>query len=94
MAQGAAMAIEDAAILSRCLQLELPLAERLKIYEQHRAPRTARVVNESTEMGQLYHIADAQQMKQAFKDRNIAASRNNWLYPYDPMHIDLMASTG
>ena len=88
------MAIEDAAILSRCLQLEMPLAQRLNIYQQHRAPRTARVVNESTEMGQLYHIADAQQMKQAFKDRNIAASRNNWLYPYDPMHIDLMASTG
>ena len=93
MAQGAAMAIEDAAILSRALQLQQPLADMLKIYERHRAPRTARVVLESTEMGELYHIADAQQMKQAFKDRNIAASRNNWLYPYDPMHIDLMAST-
>jgi salicylate hydroxylase len=75
------------------LQLEQPLADVLKAYERHRAPRTARVVLESTEMGELYHIADAQQMKQAFKDRNIASSRNNWLYPYDPMHIDLMAST-
>jgi salicylate hydroxylase len=45
-------------------------------------------------MGDLYHIADAQQMKQAFKDRNIAASRNNWLYPYDPMHADLMTPAG
>ena len=45
-------------------------------------------------MGELYHIADAQQMKQAFKDRNIAASRNNWLYPYDPMHVDLMSQAG
>lgn len=91
MAQGAAMAIEDAAILSRALQLELPLAQALQVYQQHRAPRAARVVRESTEMGELYHIADAQQMKQAFKDRNIAASRNLWLYPYDPMTVDLFA---
>jgi salicylate hydroxylase len=90
MAQGAAMAIEDAAILSRALALDLPLRERLGVYQRHRAPRAARVVNESTEMGELYHIADAAQMKQAFKDRNIAASRNNWLYPYNPWTVDLM----
>jgi salicylate hydroxylase len=89
MAQGAAMAIEDAAILSRALLLDAPLQDRLKVYEQHRAPRAARVVNESTEMGELYHIADAADMKQAFKDRNIAASRNNWLYPYHPWTVDI-----
>jgi salicylate hydroxylase len=44
-------------------------------------------------MADLYHISDAQKMKQAFKDRNIAASRNNWLYPYDPMQVDLMSSS-
>ena len=91
MAQGAAMAIEDAAILSRALELDMPLAQALQVYQNHRAPRAARVVRESTEMGELYHIADAQQMKQAFKDRNIAASRNNWLYPYDPLTVDLFA---
>jgi salicylate hydroxylase len=90
MAQGAAMAIEDAAILSRALALDLPLHEQLGVYERHRAPRAARVVNESTEMAELYHIADAAQMKQAFKDRNIAASRNNWLYPYNPWTVDIM----
>jgi salicylate hydroxylase len=89
MAQGAAMAIEDAAILSRALGLDLPLHERLGVYQRHRAPRAARVVHESTEMGELYHIADAAQMKQAFKDRNIAASRNNWLYPYNPWTVDI-----
>ena len=93
MAQGAAMAIEDAAVLSRVLSLDLPLADALKIYEKHRAPRAARVVHESSEMADLYHISDAQEMKQAFKDRNIAASRNNWLYPYDPMQVDLMSSS-
>jgi salicylate hydroxylase len=87
MAQGAAMAIEDAAVLARALALEGPLAERLRRFEQHRAPRTARVVHESSEMGELYHISDAAQMRQAFHDRNIARSRNEWLYPYDPLKV-------
>lgn len=87
MAQGAAMAIEDAAVLARALALEGPLAERLRRFEQHRAPRTARVVHESSEMGELYHISDAAQMRQAFHDRNIAHSRNEWLYPYDPLKV-------
>ena len=89
MAQGAAMAIEDAAVLARALELDQPLARQLRSYEQHRAPRTARVVRESTEMADLYHIADADEMRQAFHDRNIARSRNEWLYPYDPLNVPL-----
>ena len=89
MAQGAAMAIEDAAVLARALELPDPLDERLRRYERHRAPRTARVVEESNEMGELYHIDDAQRMRQAFHDRNIARSRNEWLYPYDPMTVPI-----
>jgi salicylate hydroxylase len=89
MAQGAAMAIEDAAVLARALELEAPLAQRLQIYQAHRAPRTARVVEESVEMGELYHIQDADQMRQAFHDRDIARSRNEWLYPYDPLRVPL-----
>ncbi len=84
MAQGAAMAIEDAAVLARALELPLPLAERLRRYEGHRGPRTARVVRESSEMGELYHIVDADAMRRAFVERDIAKSRNEWLYPYDP----------
>ena len=89
MAQGAAMAIEDAAILARALDLPLSLQERLEIYTRHRAPRTARVIEESSEMGELYHIDDAARMRQAFQDRNIAKSRNEWLYPYDPWTAEL-----
>ncbi len=84
MAQGAAMAIEDAAVLARALELPLPLDERLRRYESHRGPRTARVVRESSEMGELYHIVDADAMRRAFVERDIAKSRNEWLYPYDP----------
>ena len=97
MAQGAAMAIEDAAVLARALAgggstglaENLPLAQRLQAYQRHRAPRTARVVNESNEMGGLYHIHDAAQMRQAFAERNIARSRNEWLYPYNPLTVAL-----
>jgi salicylate hydroxylase len=71
------------------LPADMPLPQRLQIYERHRAPRTARVVEESSEMGELYHISDAAQMRQAFHDRNIAKSRNEWLYPYDPLHVPL-----
>jgi salicylate hydroxylase len=89
MAQGAAMAIEDAAVLARALEIEAPLQQRLQTYHRHRAPRTARVVRESTEMGELYHIGDAASMRRAFHDRDIARSRNEWLYPYDPMRVAL-----
>ena len=89
MAQGAAMAIEDAALLVRALALPGALAERLRRYQDHRAPRTARVVRESTEMGELYHIVDAAAMRQAFHDRDIARSRNEWLYPYDPWSVEI-----
>ena len=95
MAQGAAMAIEDAAVLARALDepardgQPLTLAERLRRYEAHRAPRTARVVRESTEMGELYHVTDAQAMREGFAARDIARSRNEWLYPYDPWHAPI-----
>ena len=89
MAQGAAMAIEDAAALARALELPVSLPEQLARYAAHRAPRTARVVRESTEMGELYHIQDAAAMRQAFIDRDIARSRNEWLYPYDPWQVTI-----
>ena len=89
MAQGAAMAIEDAAVLARALDLDLPLHGQLAVYHRHRGPRTARVIRESDEMGELYHIADADTMRQAFAQRDIARSRNDWLYPYDPWTVAL-----
>lgn len=90
MAQGAAMAIEDAAVLSRAIELDkAPLERALQIYQQHRVPRTTRVVEESTEMGELYQITDAEEMRQAFAKKNIAHSRNEWLYPYDPFTVSI-----
>ena len=41
----------------------------------------------STEMGELYLLQDAAEMRQAFLVRDIARSRNEWLYPYDPLQV-------
>ncbi|MCG8442774.1 MAG: FAD-dependent monooxygenase, partial [Caulobacterales bacterium] len=44
LAQGAVMAIEDAAVLTRCLDAEADVAHALKRYAATRADRTARIV--------------------------------------------------
>ena len=46
-------------------------------------------MNESTEHGGLYHIVDADQMRAAFHQRNIAKERAEWLYNYDPLTVPL-----
>ena len=40
-------------------------------------------------MGELYHISNADEMCKASHDRDIAQSRNEWLYPYDPLTVAL-----
>jgi salicylate hydroxylase len=89
MAQGANMAIEDGAVLARCLDGGEPVPDALRRYERNRAPRTSRIVNESTEHGELFHITDAAEMREAFIRKDIARSRREWLYCYDPMTVAL-----
>lgn len=89
MAQGANMAIEDAAVLARCLDGRECVAEALQRYQRNRAPRTARIVRESTEHGELFHIMDAAEMREAFVRKDIARSRREWLYCYDPVTVEL-----
>jgi salicylate hydroxylase len=56
MAQGAGMALEDAACLQRVLALpELNMAQRLKQYAQERWKRNARVQARSIRNGQIFH---------------------------------------
>lgn len=89
LAQGACMAVEDGAILARALDGAASIAEGLQIYQRARIDRCARVVNESTEHGGLYHIVDADEMRKAFKEKNISKERAQWLYPYDPLTVPL-----
>lgn len=89
LAQGAVMAIEDAAVLARALEGSDTVAAALQLYQRNRVDRTARVVTESTEQGGLYHIVDVEEMKRAFAKKNVAKERAEWLYCYDPLNVTL-----
>ena len=89
LAQGAVMAIEDAAVLARALEGSATVSDAINLYQRNRTARTARIVNESTEHGGLYHIVDAAEMKRAFAERNPAKERAEWLYNYDPLTVPL-----
>lgn len=90
LASGAAMAIEDSAVLARCVESCTTPAEALDLYQRNRVDRTARIVNESTEHGNLYHIVDPEEMRRAFREKNPAKSRAEWLYCYDPLNVPLI----
>jgi salicylate hydroxylase len=59
MAQGAAMAIEDAAVLARCLQEGSEIQTSLKRYEALRKPRTTYVQRASQRNGRVFHARPA-----------------------------------
>ena len=48
LAQGAAMAIEDGAVLTRALNATDATADALRLYESNRIERTSRIVTSST----------------------------------------------
>ena len=89
LAQGAVMAIEDGAVLARALEGSATVPAALDLYQRNRVDRTARVVTESTAHGGLYHIVDADEMKRAFANKNVAKERAEWLYCYDPLTVAL-----
>ncbi len=89
LAQGAAMAIEDAAVLAACLGRspdDAPSA--LRAYEAMRLPRTARVQRSARRNGSVYHMSGAAAAVRSLAlmamggDRLI--SRYDWLYQWTP----------
>ncbi len=57
LAQGASMALEDAAVLAQCLGGEQEINWKLRKYEGLRQPRTAFVQKASRRNGSIYHAA-------------------------------------
>jgi salicylate hydroxylase len=90
LAQGAAMAIEDGAVLMRALQERDDLAEALKLYENNRIDRTARVVETSDANKKLFHLDSVEEIRAAFAKRNEGDDRNAWLYSYNPLTVELL----
>jgi salicylate hydroxylase len=84
-AQGAAMAIEDAAVLARCIETQPgDLAAAFRDYESQRRGRIARVQRASHRNGQIYHLKGAAKFA---RDRTMQLlggtrllARQDWIY--------------
>ncbi|HWM49465.1 MAG TPA: FAD-dependent monooxygenase [Xanthobacteraceae bacterium] len=89
LAQGAAMAMEDGAVLARALAASQSIPDALALYQRNRAERTARIVTQSSENRRLFHLRTPEEMREAFARRDEGAERNRWLYSYNPLTVDL-----
>jgi salicylate hydroxylase len=89
MAQGAAMALEDAIVLSRSLKDVPELSSAIRSYEEARFDRTAKVIRESTANRAIFHLPTMEQFRAAFAGRDLATERNAWLYSYDACSVDI-----
>ena len=90
LAQGAAMAIEDGAVLKRALDLADDTAEALQLYERNRIERTSRIVSGSGANRTLFHMDDQTKLRHAFANRDEGKARNEWLYSYNPLTVALV----
>jgi salicylate hydroxylase len=89
MAQGAAMAIEDAAVLARALDQEADIEAALHLYQRNRIDRTSRVVLESNSNRQMFHMDNMEELRAAFAKRDMSAERSAWVFSYDATTVDL-----
>jgi salicylate hydroxylase len=89
LAQGAAMAIEDGAVLTRALAVSPSIPEALQLYQRNRMERTARIVNQSNFNRNLFHLRSQTEIRAAFSKRDEGRDRNEWLYSYNPLAVPL-----
>ncbi|HSF94683.1 MAG TPA: FAD-dependent monooxygenase [Thermohalobaculum sp.] len=91
MGQGAAMALEDVAVLVHALQGHDSVADAVLAYEQHRWPRVTRVQHRSRENGRFFHrrggggLTANWQLVSAVSALmpGFAARQLDWLYGHD-----------
>ena len=91
IAQGAAMAIEDAWILAACLDSGPDQTAALTRFERLRRPRVTRIVRASNRNARNYHLTgmkrSAAHLALRAADRlapGLMLSRFDWLYDFDP----------
>jgi salicylate hydroxylase len=89
LAQGAAMAIEDGAVLARALAMRDSIPDALQLYQRNRIDRTARIVRQSTANRELFHLKSQEQIRAEFAQRDEGEDRNTWLYSYNPLTVEL-----
>ena len=84
-AQGACMAIEDAVVLARCIELSKgDFVAAYRRYEQERVLRTARIVLDSRKLWEFYHLGgvarDARNQAEAEKTDDDMYRCVAWIY--------------
>jgi salicylate hydroxylase len=89
LAQGAAMAIEDGAVLTRALAMSDSIPAALQLYQRNRVDRTARIVLQSSANRELFHLPSVAEMRARFANRDEGEDRNRWLYSYNPLTVPL-----
>lgn len=85
MAQGAAMAIEDSAVLGACLELGVPINARLERYEALRRKRTAGIQQGSRRNAKVFHLSG---VKAWLRNRAVRTAGNRTtesLYKYNAL---------
>ncbi|BEL05169.1 FAD-dependent monooxygenase [Actinoplanes sichuanensis] len=85
-AQGAAQAIEDAAVLARCLARTADPQAAVRDYESLRLPRTTRLQQVSHARAESNHLPDGpaqRERDETFAQRDPLVA-NGWIYGYDP----------
>jgi salicylate hydroxylase len=90
LAQGACMAIEDGAVLTRALDHADSIPDALQLYQRNRIDRTVRIVNQSTANRALFHLRTVDGIRASFAKRDEGADRNTWLYSYNPLTVKLV----
>jgi salicylate hydroxylase len=88
LAQGGAMAIEDAAVLAQCVAHEEDISRALRDYEWARRARVARVQREARRNARRYHfsgpLAFARNRVLAAMGGEKLLHRYDWLYSWTP----------
>lgn len=95
LAQGANMAIEDAAVMARCLALDEPTEKALARFEKLRWQRTADIVNRSRDNAQRFHNPQLSEPAKAVDyvssewEPEKVRRRYDWMFEYDPLSVPL-----
>lgn len=90
MASGAAMAIEDARVLQRSLEMANSVASALVLYQRNRYARTHKVQRMSRQAGMLYHLPNDALRRAAFHAlRFLPGEQETFLPSYDANTVPL-----
>jgi len=88
LAQGAAMAIEDAWVLADQLRDADDVAEAFRRYEDARKPRVRRVARESDRAGSIYEMSGgmalARDLALSIGRERLVSARYDWIYAWRP----------